>query len=274
METQELIQAVAEGRYDLTVADSHILNIEMTWRDDITGLINLTDKHPHAWAVHPESTELLEVMNGYLTRAYRGLHYNLSYAKYFQDAHFKPEEDTELFSPGRISPYDALVRKYAEEHGFDWRLIVAQMYQESRFDPNAQSWMGAVGLMQVLPRTAKQYGFTDLADPEASVEVGLIHMNWVRDRFPNHLAADDRIWFVLAAYNAGHGHVQDARRLAKRLGLDPDQWFDNVERAMLKLSEPEYARQARHGYVRGHEPVKYVRSIRQRYLAYANLLAN
>ncbi|MEE2913977.1 MAG: transporter substrate-binding domain-containing protein [Pseudomonadota bacterium] len=274
METQELIQAVAEGRYDLTVADSHILNIEMTWRDDITGLINLTDKHPHAWAVHPESTELLEVMNGYLTSAYRGLHYNLSYAKYFQDAHFKPEEDTELFSPGRISPYDALVRKYAEEHGFDWRLIVAQMYQESRFDPNAQSWMGAVGLMQVLPRTAKQYGFTDLADPEASVEVGLIHMNWVRDRFPNHLAADDRIWFVLAAYNAGHGHVQDARRLAKRLGLDPDQWFDNVERAMLKLSEPEYARQARHGYVRGHEPVKYVRSIRQRYLAYANLLAN
>ena len=274
METQELIQAVAEGRYDLTVADSHILNIEMTWRDDITGLINLTDKHPHAWAVHPESTELLEVMNGYLTRAYRGLHYNLSYAKYFQDAHFKPEEDTELFSPGRISPYDALVRKYAEEHGFDWRLIVAQMYQESRFDPNAQSWMGAVGLMQVLPRTAKQYGFTDLADPEASVEVGLIHMNWVRDRFPNHLAADDRIWFVLAAYNAGHGHVQDARRLAKRLGLDPDQWFDNVERAMLKLSEPEYARRARHGYVRGHEPVKYVRSIRQRYLAYANLLAN
>ncbi|MEM7365267.1 MAG: membrane-bound lytic murein transglycosylase MltF [Pseudomonadota bacterium] len=274
METQELIQAVAEGRYDLTVADSHILNIEMTWRDDITGLINLTDKQPHAWAVHPDSTELLEVMNGYLTSAYRGLHYNLSYAKYFQDAHFKPEEDTELFSPGRISPYDELVRKYAEQHDFDWRLIVAQMYQESRFDPTAQSWMGAVGLMQVLPRTAKQYGFTDLTDPETSVEVGLIHLNWVRDRFPNHLAADDRIWFVLAAYNAGHGHVRDARRLAKRLGLDPDQWFDNVERAMLKLSEPEYARQARHGYVRGHEPVKYVRNIRQRYLAYANLLAN
>lgn len=274
METQELIQAVADGRYALTVADSHILEIEMTWRDDIVGLFNLTEEQAHAWAIHPDNTQLLEAMNDYLAKAYRGLHYNLSYARYFQDPHFKPEQQAELFSPGRISPHDELVRKYATDYDFDWRLVVAQMYQESRFDPEARSWMGAVGLMQVLPRTARQYGFTDLTDPETSIQAGVIHMDWVRDRFPDHLAADDRIWLVLAGYNAGHGHVRDARRLAKRLGLDPDQWFDNVEKAMLKLSEPEYARQARHGYVRGHEPVKYVRSIRQRYLAYANLLAN
>jgi membrane-bound lytic murein transglycosylase F len=80
------------------------------------------------------------------------------------------------------------------------------------------------------------------------------------------------MWFTLAGYNAGHGHVRDARRLAKQLNLDPDRWFDNVEVAMLKLSQQEYARQARHGFVRGREPVNYVRQIRERYRAYVNLL--
>ncbi len=273
METQEIIDAVAAGRFDLTVADSHILDVELTWRDDIRSLLSIGEERPHGWAVHPQNVELLAAMNAFFDKAYRGLFYNIRYQKYFENPRHAREEPAELLAPGRLSPYDELVRAYAERYSFDWRLIVAQMYRESRFNPSARSWMGAVGLMQVLPRTAKEFGFEDLRNPETGIHAGIRYLDWVRDRFPRRLDPGERTWFALAGYNAGHGHVRDARRLARELGLDPDRWFDNVELAMLKLSEPEYAQRARHGYVRGSEPVQYVREIRERYQAYTRLLA-
>jgi membrane-bound lytic murein transglycosylase F len=274
METQEIIDAVADGRFDLTLADSHILAIEMTWRDDVDALYNMGDEQPHGWAVRPENPELLAAMNAYLRKAYRGLRYNISYAKYFENPRYVREEPDGLIAPGQISPYDELVRAIAPDYDFDWRVIVAQMYRESRFDPDARSWMGAVGLMQVLPRTAREFGLEDLEDPAVNVEAGIRYLDWVRERFPKRLDPDEQLWFALAGYNAGQGHVRDARRLAQRLGLDPDIWFDNVEQAMLKLEEPEYSKQARHGYVRGREPVQYVREIRDRFRAYSRLLAD
>ena len=120
--------------------------------------------------------------------------------------------------------------------------------------------------------TAEELGAVDLEDPRVSVDTGLRYLKWVWARFPNRLDHDEHMWFTLASYNAGHGHVRDARRLAAQLELDADIWFGNVELAMLKLAEPEYSRQARHGYVRGTEPVAYVRKIRERYRAYVDLL--
>ena len=93
-------------------------------------------------------------------------------------------------------------------------------------------------------------------------------MQWLRERFEQELSVKDRQWFALASYNAGLGHVRDARSLASQKGWDSDRWFDNVERAMLLLSKQKYARKSRHGYVRGREPVQYVRKIKQRYEAY------
>jgi len=96
-------------------------------------------------------------------------------------------------------------------------------------------------------------------------------MDWLRDRFDSNLPISERLWFTLASYNAGAGHVHDARRLARLKGYDPDRWFDHTERAMLLLSKKEYARKARFGYVNGREPVNYVRDIRQRFEAYVDL---
>ena len=171
-----------------------------------------------------------------------------------------------------LSPYDDTVRHWAEYYGFEWPMIVAMMYQESEFDAQARSFAGAVGLMQVLPRTAQQLGFDDLEDPETNIEAGLRYLSWVRERFEDDLPVRDRMWFTLAGYNVGHGHVRDARRLAQSMGLNPDRWFDNVERAMLLLSRPEYARNARHGWCRGSEPVKYVREIKSRFETYQDTL--
>ena len=161
------------------------------------------------------------------------------------------------------------MKREAAAHGFDWPLIVAQMYQESRFDPRARSPAGAIGLMQLLPRTAREFGVGNPRDPEQSIRAGVAYLAWLHSRFESELAVEDRLWFALAAYNAGFGHVSDARKLAGgELGLDPDRWFDNVEEAMRLLSKRAYHRKTRHGYVRGHEVVKYVREIRERYRSY------
>ncbi len=125
--------------------------------------------------------------------------------------------------------------------------------------------------MQLMPRTAKEMGVKDISDPASSIRGGVKYLDWLRDRFNADLPISDRLWFTLAAYNAGAGHVQDARRLAGQLGHDPDRWFDHTEQAMLLLEKKQYAKKARYGYVNGSEPVNYVRDIKQRFEAYVDL---
>lgn len=274
METEELIAMVAAGRIDATIADGHLLDIELARGLGVKSGLLLSEERPHAVAVRAGNPKLLEKLNAFVKKQYRGLVYNILYKKYFTNS--RNVRDLAAGRPGGeggqgLSPYDPIVRRYAEKYGFDWRLITAQMYQESRFDPKAKSNAGAKGLMQVMPRTANFMGFERLKSPEDGIHAGVKYLDWVRNRFEESLPFADRLWFALAAYNAGHGHVADARRLATQQGWDGDVWFDNTERAMLLLSKKKYASKARYGYVRGIEPVSYVRNIRTRYRAYTEL---
>ena len=178
------------------------------------------------------------------------------------------EDRVDHDSADGLSPYDAMIQREATTHGFEWPLIVAQMYQESGFNPKARSPAGAIGLMQILPRTAKEFGVKNLRDPEQAIRAGVAYLAWLHSRFEPELTVKDRIWFALAAYNAGFGHVRDARQLADQLGLDPNRWFDHVEKAMRLLSKRAYYRKTEYGYVRGYEVIKYVREIRERYRSY------
>lgn len=275
METEEIIEKVANGEYDLTLSDSHILDIELTWRDDIKAVFPIGEPRKDAWAVRKKDVGLLAEVNKFIKKEYKGLFYNIAYNKYFKNSHKIKKhkmERIDLNPDGNISSYDDLVKKYTDQYGFDWRLIVSQMYQESRFNPKAKSWVGAKGLMQVMPRTAKELELTDLEDPEIGIHAGIKYMKWVRERFESELDVKDRMWFTLAAYNAGQGHIKDARRLARKKGWNPNRWFNHVEKALLLLSKKEYAKKARHGYVRGQEPVNYVRNIKDRYEAYVLLV--
>ncbi|MCB1738215.1 MAG: transglycosylase SLT domain-containing protein, partial [Gammaproteobacteria bacterium] len=272
--SEEIVDKVALGEFDLAVVDEHRLAVELAVRDDLRKQFAIGEEVPNHWAVRSEDVQLAKALDAFFKKEYRGTVYNITYKKYFENENRIRRQQAERVDrgDGSLSPYDALVRKFGEEYLFDWRLITAQMYQESRFDPKAKSQAGAKGLMQVMPRTAKELGFTNLQNPESGLHAGVKYMDWVRDRFPEDLPVTDRVWFSLAAYNAGVGHVADARRLAAKQGWDRDRWFDNVERAMLLLSKRQYAKQARYGYVRGTEPVNYVQQIRSRYLAYVNLL--
>ena len=268
-ETEELIEGVGEGLYDLTVADSHIANLEMVFLNTVKSVFALTEPKGQAWAVRGGHDKLLINVNRFIKKYYKGLFYNVKYQQYFTsgkriDAH--RNDYLSLRDDGTLSPYDEFVKKYAKKYNFDWRLMVAQMHQESHFDPNARSFAGAHGLFQIMPRTAKQMNLENIDDPETGIHAGIKYMDWVRERMTYIKPEEGQlIWFTLASYNAGAGHVRDAVSLARKKGWNPHRWFGHVEKAMLLLSKAEYAKKARYGYVRGHEPVQYVHAIKNRF---------
>jgi len=265
LEAAGIIDRVGTEEYDLTVADSRTLAIERSWRDDIQEVATLRSDIPLSWAVRESNPHLREAIDTFVRQSYRGLFYNVIHDRYFGDRGQIAERE---IRGDRLSPYDEIVKRLADDYGFDWRMIVAQMYQESRFHQHAVSFAGARGLMQIMPVTAVELGIENLDDPEAAIHAGIRYLDWVRNRFEPQLRVQDRMWFTLAAYNAGPGHVRDARRLAGEIGLNSNLWFENVEKAMLLLANVEYSSNARHGYCRCGEPVAYVRQIRERYNAY------
>jgi membrane-bound lytic murein transglycosylase F len=272
-ETEDLIAQVAAGTVDLTVADSHIFQAEQAWRSDVVAAFPVGEKQSLGFAVRPRDKQLKSALDRYVARTYKSLEYNLWWRRYFENTRLATEVRIPDAGVGQgLSIYDPIFRKYAESYGFDWRLLAAQSYQESRFDPTARSLAGAVGLFQVLPRTAKEMGFTRLSDPDEGAHAGIQHLARLADRLETSLPVQQRMRFALAAYNAGWGHLSDARQLARTRGLDPDKWFKSVEQAMLLLSQPANYSRARHGYVRGFEPVRYVSEIQTRYENYLKLV--
>ncbi|MEE9613722.1 MAG: membrane-bound lytic murein transglycosylase MltF [Thermodesulfobacteriota bacterium] len=269
LETEEILKGVEEGEWDITVSDSNLLEVERSYGRKLRAAFELKDTEL-GWAVRRENEGLLEALNAYIAREQKQGTVRIMKGKYFENrrtirrAHQKFRSDTS----GRISPYDDLAKKYADRYGLDWRLVSAQIYRESGFDPNTVSWAGAVGLMQLMPETARELGVSDVYEPEQSIRAGTKYMSRLIRRIDGDVALEDRLLFALAAYNVGYSHLTDARRLAARKGWSPDRWFGSVERAMLLLEKPEYYRKARYGYCRGSEPVAYVRDVQELYDAY------
>lgn len=172
---------------------------------------------------------------------------------------------------GVISAYDELFRRYSSTAGWDWRLLAAQCYQESGFDPQAVSSMGALGLMQLMPFTADAMGVPadKRFDPEHNISAAARYIKKVSQSFADIKDSDERIRFTLAAYNGGVGHVQDAQTLARKAGRNHQHWQE-VAPYILRLSEPQYYRDpdVQNGYMRGSETEAYVRLIMERWMQY------
>src|SRR5262245_36628347 len=275
-ETEDILDAVGEGRVAATVADSNIVDVELTYSDAIRSVGPIGEPRDIAWMVRKDQPQLRAAADRFIQRIYRSTFYNMTVTKYFKNERQMRAAASEERSDksGQLSPYDPVVKKYAAMYEFDWRLVTAQMYQESRFDPHARSWAGALGLMQVMPRTARDLEAGDVRQPEPGIRAGvkLLARYAAMYREPE-IGELDRLHFALAAYNCGPGHVADGRRLAADLKLDPARWSGHVEKAMPLLARPRFARTARHGYCRCGEPVTYVGAIQRRYDSYASLIA-
>jgi membrane-bound lytic murein transglycosylase F len=276
-ESEQLITMVAEGEIEYTVSDENIARVNQTYYPEIDIITAVSFPQNLAWAVQRGDDQLREEINTWLEGFSGTIESQLLYAKYFRNprsARFIRSDYFALTS-GRISPYDDLIKKYSEEIDWDWRLLASLIYQESRFYPEAESWAGAAGLMQLMPSTAERFGVSQISDPEQNIAAGVKFIKWLDDILSDRLMDEsERLKFILASYNVGLGHVLDARALARKNNKDPDVWTGSVDYFLLNKSNPEYYLDpvVRHGYCRGEEPYKYVTEILERYDHYRNIV--
>jgi soluble lytic murein transglycosylase-like protein len=163
----------------------------------------------------------------------------------------------------RLPRYSRFIKAAAKKHGFDWHLIVAQIYQESHLNPKAKSRAGAKGMMQILPGTARSLGVKDIYNAVENINAGVRHLKTLYDHYES-IPGYDRMLLALAAYNAGRGHVEDARRLAVKKNLNPDSW-ESLAKTLPLLKYRKYYEKSKYGYCRGTEPVNYTKRIMQYY---------
>lgn len=275
--TEELIKKVAFGEYEYTVADQNIANINNTYYPQLDIKTPVSFPTRIAWAVRKSSPELLTEVNKWIALMKKKPDYYVIYNKYFKNQKdFQKRVKSEFYSltGGKISQYDEMIQDYAEELQWDWRLLASQIYQESRFRPDAQSWAGARGLMQVMPATARQFGISELYDPTNSMKAGTAYLEYLQGYWKSIPDSTERVKFILASYNAGPGHVEDARRLADKYGKNPYLWDKNVAEYLLLKSKPLYYNDpvVYYGYCRGTEPYKYVKDIVKRFEHYSRFI--
>lgn len=269
---EDLIMQVAEKKIDYAVADNDVAQINRTYYPQLNVSLQISFDQKAKWAVAKGAVKLAEAIEEWSRNADTKVAYQASARRYFE------QSKTNSFSSpimslreGIISRYDGIFRKYAKEIGWDWKLLASLAYQESNFNPNVVSWAGAKGLMQLMPRTARQMGVPKGMehDPEQSVK-GAVKCLKTMDRYFGNIPEKERVKFVLAAYNSGLGHVKDARALAGKYGKNNNKWDNNVEEFILLKSNPEYYNDpvCRCGYFRGIETYNFVRSIMARYDIY------
>jgi membrane-bound lytic murein transglycosylase MltF len=264
LEAEDILQMVNAGIFDLTVIDAHVADI---WSAVLTDMVLRRDLAVNAggeiaWAVRKENPQLLADLNAFLTDHRQGtLTGNVLLKRYFENARFvsNPVNAEEM---QKVESLRSLFRKYAGKYGFDWLKIAALAYQESRLDQNARSPRGAVGIMQILPSTAAgpAVNIPDISTVENNIHAGVKYLAHLRDTYFNDpaLAAEDRVDFTFAAYNAGPSKINRLRRRAAEEGLDPNRWERNVEYVARKVIGPETDR--------------YVANVHMYYVAYTTSL--
>jgi membrane-bound lytic murein transglycosylase F len=277
LESERLIQRVAMEEIDYSICDENVGLVNATYYPHLDVGTAISFPQHVAWAVQPGSDSLRKAIDQWIIDFRRTDKYAILYNKYFTNRHSYRSIHSKYYTlgSGKISPFDEIIKKESERIGWDWRLLASVIYQESRFNPDAVSWAGAFGLMQLMPVTAKSYGITIDSPPEDQIRAGASFIKWLDERLDDVVTdPEERIKFILASYNIGLGHIQDARRLAEEYESNPNIWFGSVDTWLLKKSEPEYYTDmvVRHGFARGIETYNFVKDIMDRYEHYKNIV--
>jgi membrane-bound lytic murein transglycosylase F len=273
---EQLINLVSEGEIPFTVCDEIAARVNASYYPDVDISTPVSLEQNMAWAVRKGSTTLLQELNIWLADFTKTRKYKAIYARYFesQKSATMVESDFYAINTGKISPYDRYIKQYSSPLGWDWRLMASLIYQESRFKNNLTSWAGAWGLMQLMPGTAKRFGVDTISSPREQIRAGSEFIIWLNRQFSDIPDENERIKFVLAAYNIGPGHIIDARNLARKNGADPDVWDNNVARFLLSKADPKYYNDpvVKFGFCRGTETFNYVTDVLERYEHYKNIV--
>ncbi|MGJ8693385.1 MAG: membrane-bound lytic murein transglycosylase MltF [Thalassotalea sp.] len=274
LDNAELLEEVLAGNYDYTIVDSNTLAINRRYYPEISIGFTIEQPQPLAWAMSLEADDSILAS---LIEFFGDVHHNGTLLalndKYYGHIEEFNYVDTRAFIAAvedKLPDFQPWFEKYGAE--IDWRLLAAISYQESHWNPRARSYTGVRGLMMLTLPTAKQMGVTSRLDPEQSIHGGAKYFKRLIDKMPDRIPNPDRIWFALASYNLGYGHLNDARIITQRQGGDPDRWVEVKTRLPL-LKQRKHYKQTKFGYARGDEAVNYVENIRRYYDSLRGLMA-
>ncbi|MBD0370482.1 MAG: transporter substrate-binding domain-containing protein [Pyrinomonadaceae bacterium] len=279
IQDEALAQKVARGEVQFTVMQDNLAQLKEAEFKNLKVRPIVGRSHSVTWAVRKNSSELLAELNNWIDEKKNGALFDQLYKRYFVDRRKyleRMESEYLTSATGKLCQFDDLLKRYSAELNWDWRLLAAQTFQESRFKPDARSWAGATGLLQLMPATARQYGVRNALNPEENIQGAVRFLKWLNEFWSDQIPDDaERLKFILASYNTGAGHVQDAQRLAKKYGGDPNVWSD-VSYWLLQKSTQQYSTDpvVKFGFCRGLEPVNYVTLILERFEHYKQFVAN
>ncbi len=283
IDTESLLAQVADGRINAVITDDKTFHSAKNYMQGLATGPTIAEKDTIAWAVRKNSPELETQLNSFLRnhfwftdngkRVNRSTFLNILEQRYFEEspkleAYYNPESN--YSNVGLFSSYADLVKSTADSLDLNWLLLTSIIAQESNFNSESKSWAGAVGLMQILPRYSTTE-YQHLYKPEINIREGAGIIKQHLDRYA-YLDSLNQWSFALATYNAGIGHMIDARRLVMEQNRDPNQW-ENVADALLMLMQRRYYQHARYGYCHGIETVQYVKQVLNRYQTYKKVVS-
>lgn len=263
--TENLLAQVNDGIFDCTVVDSNIIAIQRRFLPNLKISYQFEAEQDLAWAISPKALSISEPLNTWFASIKDDGTLNRFIDRYYGFV--------EVFDPFDVMRYKARITerltKYtddfktaAEAHNINWLVLAAQSYQESHWNPKAKSPTGVRGMMMLTRTTAKEVGVENRLNAQQSIAGGAVYLAKLLKRIPETVQGEDRLWFALAAYNVGMGHLYDARQLAEEQGKNPNLWAE-IKTVLPLLSQKKYYKKLKYGYARGMEPVHYVQRIRQ-----------
>ncbi len=274
----DLIELVAQGEIDYTVCDNEIARISKTCYPNLNTGLDISFNQRSSWAVRKSEPLLAQAADEWFKKNKASIAGLAGNRHHFEQSWRITHGSVLSVKKGQISHYDELFKTYAGTIGWDWKLLAALAYAESNFDPKVTSGTGARGLMQLMPRTARNLGVPEGKedDPEESIKAACRLISQLDRSFSAIKDKDERINFILASYNAGEGHIRDAMALAEKYGSTPLEWENSVEKYLKLKSNGHYFNDpvCKNGYFRGDETCGFVRDIRYRHDLYKKEIKN
>jgi membrane-bound lytic murein transglycosylase F len=272
LSTEDLMERVADRSIGCTVGDSTTVALNRRYFPDLSVPFDLSGPEPMSWAVPAQETELRASLNYWFGHSKTRKLLKSLHEHYYGHVPTYDYVDLLYFSrrvKERLPRYKKTFKREAKKHGLPWTLVAAMGYQESHWRSKAKSPTGVRGLMMLTLPTAKDLGIKNRLDATQSIRGGAKYIAGLIKRLPSSIQGEDRLWIAIASYNVGLGHVLDARKLAKRLGRNPDSWAD-LKITLPLLTQPAFYNSLTYGYARGNEPVRYVQRVRH----YQDILEN
>ncbi len=270
--TEELLAKVASNEIDCTIADSNIYSINLRYFTEIALAFSISGREQLAWLLAENTPELEADMYAWLNSFNQRGGMTQLKDHYYSYVLFFDYYNTKMFYKrikSRLPKYEKYFKEMGKKYEIPWTLLASISYQESHWNPKAKSHTGVRGLMMLTRKTAKLLGVKNRLNPKQSIRGGTRHIKQMIKFVPKEVEGENRLKFALAAYNIGMGHIHDAQKLAKKIGLNQNVWSD-LKIVLPLLSQKKYYKTLKFGYARGAEPVKYVEAIYN----YRNILEN